>query len=96
MTEQTEPTVEAEVVPAIVEQTQEEMLRQRVADLTAEQANIAMLYREASYEYTSKGRLRIIALGIMARYNYFLGTALAAAEELRQQDEPQQEAPAGE
>jgi hypothetical protein len=76
MTEQTE----AVQAPAVDE------LAQRVADLNAERANLAMLFREARYEYASKTRLRQIALGVLARYNYFLGTALAAADELKGND----------
>jgi hypothetical protein len=88
MTEETQAPA-----PTPEQDSPEAQLAARVADLNAERASLTMLFREARYEYASKTRLRQIALGVLARYNYFIGTALAAAEELKQQEAP---APAAE
>jgi hypothetical protein len=83
MTEETQAPA-----PTPEQDSPEAALAARVADLNAERATLGMLFREARYEYASKTRLRQIALGVLARYNYFIGTALAAAEELKQQEAP--------
>lgn len=94
MTATTLVPVDPTIDPALTQEFKVEPLPQddpdaqlaaRIADLEAERATLLMLFREVRYDYTSKVRLRQIALGVLARYDYFLGTALEAAEELRQE-----------